>query len=532
MQKLKIFTSGLFRSIKSDKKPAQALLEFALALPILLIIIFGIIDFALLFQAWLSIENISRQTIRFAVTGQYNSAYCANASILGVNDPSNPYYDPQYDGTPDCLGTSYQSEQDYARLQSIHDASQQWMVALFKNGSATQPDKGYLHLTICSDHKVVIGGTPTPFTWTIPVMASTTYAGCAVNGIAAENAGEPGENVFIFVDFNHPLITPFLSSVWPMVHLVSYRQGVVETFRTSRSIAEPGNGIGPTDTATNTSTITPTYTNSPTPTNTNTPTTAPTNTPTLTPTVTNTNTPAATPTFSCSQFTLGNFSQGNTSSKPWVKITLKSTSGQDTSVTSLSFTWTSYDLGNPGQTLTTILFNGATIGTVNDTNSPTPWSGNAAFPAGASYVTQFNFANTDAGWPGFWPKSSFGLSVTLANGCVVNKAATPFNTPTVTPTATITPTSTRTPTFTPVTPPTRTPTFTPVTPATATNTPKPATNTPTKTPVTPATPTNTPKPPTNTPTKTPIPPTPTPAPITNTPTSVPPTRTPIPTSPG
>ena len=137
-----------------------------------------------------------------------------------------PVYDG--DGTP-CAGASYQAEQDYTRILSIHEASQQWMVAIFRDGSAGQSDKGYLHLTICSDHRVDINGTLTPYTFTTPIMASSTYAACALNGTPVENAGEPGDNVFIFVDFNHPLITPFLSQVWPMVHLVSYRQGVVET---------------------------------------------------------------------------------------------------------------------------------------------------------------------------------------------------------------------------------------------------------------------------------------------------------------
>ena len=245
MLKLKSFASPFSRPPRSGRSTAQALLEFALALPVLLILIFGIIDFALLFQAWLSVENITRQTIRYAVTGQYDEAFCTDATLSVLADPSSPYYDPMYDGngTP-CAGASYQAEQDYARILSIHEASQQWMVAIFKDGSAGQSDKGYLHLTICSDHRVDINGTLTPYTFTTPIMASSTYAACALNGTAVENAGEPGDNIFIFVDFNHPLITPFLSQVWPMVHLVSYRQGVVETFRTSRSIANIGSGLG------------------------------------------------------------------------------------------------------------------------------------------------------------------------------------------------------------------------------------------------------------------------------------------------
>jgi hypothetical protein len=290
MNKLNFFKSVLSRSPRSTKSPAQALLEFALALPILLIMIFGIIDFALLFQAWLSIENITRQTIRYAVTGQYDPAFCTDAYLSVLGDPSSPYHDPQYDGIGDCGGTSYQAEQDYARLLSIHAAAQQWEVAIFKDNSAGISQKGYLHMTICSNHQTNPQTPPVyDFNWKpVPVMASSTYATCTVttSGVPVENAGEPGDSIYIFVDFNHPLITPFLSQVWPMVHLVSYREGIVETFRTSRSIAQVGSGLGPPVPDTDTPTITPTFTNSPTPTNTDTPTI----TPTFTPTLTNTST--------------------------------------------------------------------------------------------------------------------------------------------------------------------------------------------------------------------------------------------------
>ncbi len=521
MLKLKSFASPFSRPPRSGRSAAQALLEFALALPVLLIIIFGIIDFALLFQAWLSVENITRQTIRYAVTGQYDEAFCTDATLSVLADPSSPYYDPMYDGngTP-CAGASYQAEQDYARILSIHEASQQWMVAIFKDGSAGQSDKGYLHLTICSDHRVDINGTLTPYTFTTPIMASSTYAACALNGTAVENAGEPGDNIFIFVDFNHPLITPFLSQVWPMVHLVSYRQGVVETFRTSRSIANIGSGLGTTVPSTNTFTPLP-------PTNTFTP--IPTNTPT------ETLAPSPTPTFSCTQFSLTTFTQTTKSGKPSARISIMNGSGQSTNISSLTFTWTSYDGAFPGQTLNKINYSGSNLSFSADSNSPSSWSGSAVLAAGSSPQFQFNFATADPGWPGIVPASSFGLSVVLANGCVLNVNAVPFATLTpsktatasMTPTASKTPTPSNTPTIT-RTPtitftPSKTPTKTPVTPS---NTPTKTSIPPTHTPVTPSK-TSTPVTPSKTPTKTTIAPTNTPFVPTKTKTPIPPTWTPV-----
>ena len=51
---------------------AQGLVEFALALPVLLLLIFGIIEFGRLLQAWLALENGARFGVRYATTGEYN----------------------------------------------------------------------------------------------------------------------------------------------------------------------------------------------------------------------------------------------------------------------------------------------------------------------------------------------------------------------------------------------------------------------------------------------------------------------------
>ena len=57
------------------QKKSQAALEFALSFPILLMVVFGIIDFSMLFGAWLSVQNITRQAVRYAETGEYVKSY-------------------------------------------------------------------------------------------------------------------------------------------------------------------------------------------------------------------------------------------------------------------------------------------------------------------------------------------------------------------------------------------------------------------------------------------------------------------------
>lgn len=45
--------------------------EFAIVLPILLLVLFGLIEFARMFQAWVVLQNSARTAVRLAITGQY-----------------------------------------------------------------------------------------------------------------------------------------------------------------------------------------------------------------------------------------------------------------------------------------------------------------------------------------------------------------------------------------------------------------------------------------------------------------------------
>jgi len=55
------------------------MVQFTFALPILLFVIFGIIEFARLTFSWISVQNSSSFGIRFAVTGEFNKVYCIPA---------------------------------------------------------------------------------------------------------------------------------------------------------------------------------------------------------------------------------------------------------------------------------------------------------------------------------------------------------------------------------------------------------------------------------------------------------------------
>ena len=82
------------------RRKGQAITEFALILPLLLLLIFGIIEFARLFQAYLVIVNSASFGVRYAVTGEYEPGYCTDMDGNGSL----------------CSGASENEEIDAARL--------------------------------------------------------------------------------------------------------------------------------------------------------------------------------------------------------------------------------------------------------------------------------------------------------------------------------------------------------------------------------------------------------------------------------
>jgi hypothetical protein len=269
---------------------SQGIVEFALALPVLLMLLFAIIDFSLLFSAWLLIQNMSRQAVRYAVTTAYDQAYCEDRDCT-VDGP----------------------DRDYARIQSIHDVANTYRAGMVVDDSATRSDPGYLQIVVCARTDTTgPQGKPDGVWDTIPVpgeMGTEDYSVCQHmdDGSTGEIPGRGDDEVSVLVDFNSPFITPFLQLLtifappdslqsWKMTHLVSVQSGIVEKFRVSEFIPTragmhytwtPSNTPTKTYTYTYTETFTPSITASPT-------SLEPTDTPTLTMTRTSSRTPRPT----------------------------------------------------------------------------------------------------------------------------------------------------------------------------------------------------------------------------------------------
>ncbi|TVR21916.1 MAG: pilus assembly protein [Anaerolineaceae bacterium] len=57
---------------RRHKRIGQTLVEFAITLPVLLLLLFGTIEFGRAFQAWVTLENAAREAARYTTTGQYD----------------------------------------------------------------------------------------------------------------------------------------------------------------------------------------------------------------------------------------------------------------------------------------------------------------------------------------------------------------------------------------------------------------------------------------------------------------------------
>jgi hypothetical protein len=66
------------RHIRTRRRPrregGQAVAEFALIAPIFLLLIFGLIDTARLYQSWVTIQHAAREGARYGVTGRADCA--------------------------------------------------------------------------------------------------------------------------------------------------------------------------------------------------------------------------------------------------------------------------------------------------------------------------------------------------------------------------------------------------------------------------------------------------------------------------
>lgn len=379
------------------QKRGQTIVEFALMLPVFLVMLYGIIEFARYMQAYLTVQHAAREGARYAVTGR---------SLTG--NPAD-------------------------RPQSIVAVTRRAAAGLLITPSNDTPAyeanasvPGLLDVWLNPQDAVDPATRPKPFV-PEPITVTVTY------------------NYEPIVPVNLNVLGNRITIIPPLLTVVGRATMIVERIDKVTPVAEGGlPPAGPTNTPLPTNTQGP----SPTPTDTGTPTNTP--TPTLSPTITPTptQTPPATPTPPCN-ISAGSIQVHNDK----ITLSINNQMASDAVIASIYVSWPSQN----GQ-LKEIKLNGTKIASPKDNTPPTTVSsgwqngtGARTIGAGSNGNLEVKFSNKPIA------NQPYLVQVTFDNGCTVYQALGGASTPTVTPTPshTPTPTSSPTPTITPT--PTATP---------------------------------------------------------------------------
>src|SRR3972149_2832903 len=112
----------------------QAMVEFALILPVLLIVLMVLIEGARLFSAWLILENVVREATRYAVTGQFDPVHCTDANSC--------------DSGKVLAKADREALEDHARLLSIYDVANAATAGMNVDFITGRNTSGYFHLVV------------------------------------------------------------------------------------------------------------------------------------------------------------------------------------------------------------------------------------------------------------------------------------------------------------------------------------------------------------------------------------------------
>ena len=260
---------------KNPKNLGQAMVEFALVLPVLLAMLWGIMELARLIQSYLVVTNAARFGVRYAVTGDYDTTICTTTDF---GDDGQPGVDLDGGADDPCAGDGEREEIDTARVVGTYEIAKSVMSSLrLQSPSSTNPhtagtlgDPNYFNITVCSNEGDRI------YYWD---PDSSTYADrCSTKSdtsVDSDHAGNPEtgrHRVLVAVTYEHEFLfpVPFFPEL-ATVTLHSERTSVLEQFRPAQVVQLPSGssgGVPPTVTPTLTHTLTPTITDTPTVTNT------------------------------------------------------------------------------------------------------------------------------------------------------------------------------------------------------------------------------------------------------------------------
>ena len=195
-----------FRSSSRRRSRGQALVEFALVLPVLLILLMVLIEVARLFSAWLIVENSARE-LHVMPSPENSVKPIAQPLVLVPTKPTR------------------EAAEDQARLLTIEDIARGAASGILVDYTAARDTRSFIDTVICSSRRDN-NYQPKYNYWENPYggASTTPHPRCVLFGTETkqEDAGGPGDRVTITVLFDHPLITP-LRAITEWIPLLARR---------------------------------------------------------------------------------------------------------------------------------------------------------------------------------------------------------------------------------------------------------------------------------------------------------------------
>lgn len=366
----------------------QTLVEFSLTLPIVLMLIFGVIEFARIFQAWVTLQNSARVAVRAGITGEWDGDVVVERLENYTGDPDNKdlildYWVPCTGGVDDAFLKHWGKEcdpqndddmglrDDMARLPWIAENAIEGAAGLALGvgddgrtgehivgldddtnndinnyGGLDSSEAGWFHVWICSNRRPIIDVESNKESRYYVPDVTRSDRQCLVTesshtpeaqfgpavGANQYDAGGPGDLLEVVVYFNHPLFTPL--GIVDFIPLKARRVGVNEAFRSTRLVNLPPQLSFPTLPPTNT------YTPSATFTRTATASASATASFTVTSTSTHTATSSATPECDASKIQI----VGQTVAGKYLQLTIQNTNSAPMYITRAEVVWRRHPL--------------------------------------------------------------------------------------------------------------------------------------------------------------------------------------------
>jgi hypothetical protein len=183
-----------------EKDKGQGMAELALVLPVLLLVVFGMIEMARLVQTYLAVQHAAREGARYAVVGLPSEEECLAGG--GDTDESGACESRLPNG--DVCPTEYSA----FRTEAIKEKAKEAAIGLPWDPSET--------------------GSSAPRYLGVSVQGQPSFYDDAL----MDCPGVPGARVRVRVFFNLPVMTPILSGVLPTIQVSAETEMINEGFQT------------------------------------------------------------------------------------------------------------------------------------------------------------------------------------------------------------------------------------------------------------------------------------------------------------